>query len=196
MSAIVPKVPVRDVLKVALVACWLLAQAGVSAEHLSSRCRTSPRTLLSSISSISSIKQPRFCLQASLRQHGAVRTKITSASATAASTIAPTFSLDLDTSVESSPVIRFASDFDNPGLDRSAARLKLESESTLPHLLSWLDGWRMDIERGLFRPLRLRASRFAFAYTDIFDTRGHPDKGSHGLGFLFRYDFRKAPDRL
>jgi hypothetical protein len=193
MSAVVPNVPVRAALKVALVDCWLLAQAGVSAEHLSSRCRTSPRTLLSSLSAA---KQPRFCLQASLRQHGAVRTKITSAPPTAANTIAPTFSLDLDTSVESSPVIRLASDFDNPGLDRSAARLKLEPESTLPHLLSWLDGWRMDIERGLFRPLRLRASRFAFAYTDIFDTRGHPDKGSHGLGFLFRYDFRKAPDRL
>ena len=75
-------------------------------------------------------------------------------------------------------------------------RLKLAPEpSTLPHLLSWLEGWRMDIENGLFRPLRLRASRFAFTYTDIFDTRGHPDKGSHGLGFLFRYDFRKAPDR-
>jgi hypothetical protein len=193
MSAIVPNVPLRDVLKVALVACWLLAQAGVSAEHLSSRCRTSPRTLLSSMSAA---KQPRFCLQTSLRQHGAVRTKITSASATAASTIAPNFSLDLETSLETSPLIQFPSDFNNPGLDRSAARLKLEPESTLPHLLSWLDGWRMDIERGLFRPLRLRASRFAFAYTDIFDTRGHPDKGSHGLGVLFRYDFRKAPDRL
>jgi hypothetical protein len=78
----------------------------------------------------------------------------------------------------------------------SAPRLKLVPETTpLPHVLSWLEGWRMDIEKGLFRPLRLRASRFAFAYTDIFDTRGHPDKGSHGLGFLFRYDFRKAPDR-
>jgi hypothetical protein len=67
--------------------------------------------------------------------------------------------------------------------------------STLPHLLAWLDGWRMDMERGLFRPLRNQASRIAIAYTDIFDTRGNPDKGGHGLGILLRYDFRKAPDR-
>jgi hypothetical protein len=63
-------------------------------------------------------------------------------------------------------------------------------ETPLPHLLSWMEGWRMDIERGLFRPLRDRAFRMAFAYTDIFDTRGNPDKGGHGLGVLFRYDFR------
>ncbi|MGZ8901478.1 MAG: hypothetical protein ACXW3Z_15410 [Limisphaerales bacterium] len=74
-------------------------------------------------------------------------------------------------------------------------KLKPATESsTLPHLLAWLDGWRMDMERGLFRPLRNQASRLAIAYTDVFDTRGHPDKGGHGLGILLRYDFRKAAD--
>ncbi len=192
MSAVVPNARLRAVLIFALLACCLLSQANVSAEHQSSRCRTSPRSLLSSISAA---KQPRFSLQTSLRSHGAIRPKIADPSATSVGTIAPTVSLDLDTSLETSPDIQIATDFDIPAWDRSAPRLKLVPDSTLPHLLSWLEGWRMDIEKGLFRPLGLRASRFAFAYTDIFDTRGHPDKGSHGLGFLFRYDFRKAPDR-
>ena len=66
-----------------------------------------------------------------------------------------------------------------------------QPETPLPHLLSWMEGWRMDIERGLFRPLRDHAFRLAVAYNDIFERRGHPDKGSHGPGLVLRYDFRR-----
>ena len=57
----------------------------------------------------------------------------------------------------------------------------------LPQFLSWMRGWRLEKDRGLFRPLRSR-SRVAFAYSDIFETGGNPDKGGHGIGFLFRHD--------
>jgi hypothetical protein len=78
----------------------------------------------------------------------------------------------------------------------SSLRLKAAPKETpLPHLLSWMEGWRMDIERGLFRPLRDHAFRLALAYSDIFETRSHPDKGGHGPGIVFRYDFRRPSAR-
>ena len=195
MSAIVPKARLSTLFKVALLAGCLLCPWNVSAEHLASYCRTLP-TLLST--SLSTARQTRFSLHASLKQHGSLRPTFIPASPTSPSTVAPASeSFDLNAPPVPSPAISSDSDFDLPAWERaSAPRLKLAPDtSALPHLLSWLDGWRMDIEKGLFRPLGLRASRFAIAYTDIFDTRGHPDKGSHGLGFIFRYDFRKAPDR-
>jgi hypothetical protein len=74
----------------------------------------------------------------------------------------------------------------------STLRLRApQPETPLPHLLSWMEGWRMDIERGLFRPLRDHAFRLAVAYNDIFERRGHPDKGGHGPGLVLRYDFRR-----
>ena len=194
MSAIVPKARVSAAFKVALATCYLIGLANTSAEHIFSSCRNLPRLLSTSASART---QTGFCLQTSLTHYGALRPAFASTSLASATTVAPAVFLDLETTLALSPLANIDSEFDVPAWDRpSAARLKLVPDSTLPHLLSWLEGWRMDIEQGLFRPLRLRASRFAFAYTDIFDTRGHPDKGSHGLGFLFRYDFRKAPDRL
>ena len=186
MFAVVPRAQVRAAFKVALLVAYLLGPADIAAEHLSSSCRTRARLLVPSSSRAVQVGQAPFALDTALRQQGSPR-----------SVVAPALSFDLNTSVKASAALELDSDSDAPPWDRAfATRLKLTPEpATLPHLLSWLEGWRMDIESGLFRPLRLRASRFAFAYTDIFDTRGHPDKGSHGLGFLFRYDFRKAPDR-
>ena len=194
MFAIVPRASVSAAVKVALlVAGCLLSQANIVAEHLASSCRTRPRLLTTSLSTA---KQLQFCLDTSLRQYGSLRPNV-AFSPTSTKTVTSPVSFDLNTSIEKSPDAEVDSEVDISVWDRAfSSRLKLTPEpSTLPHLLSWLEGWRMDIENGLFRPLRLRASRLAFTYTDIFDTRGHPDKGSHGLGFLFRYDFRKAPDR-
>lgn len=64
----------------------------------------------------------------------------------------------------------------------------------LPKLLSWMRGWRFEKDRGLFRPVHSR-SRVAFAYSDIFETGGNPDKGGHGIGFLFRHDLGPKPQR-
>ncbi len=69
-----------------------------------------------------------------------------------------------------------------------ASQLGLEPPRRgLPQMFSWLRGWRLEKDRGLFRPIRSR-SRFAFAYSDVFETGGDPDKGGHGLGLLFRRD--------
>jgi len=67
--------------------------------------------------------------------------------------------------------------------------LEILPAASLPPLLTWLRGWRMDIDGGLYLPLQRGASRLAFAYSDIFETRGDPDKGGHGMSILFRYDF-------
>jgi hypothetical protein len=194
MFAVVASARVSASFKIALVAAgYLLTQANVVAEHLASSCKSRPQLLTASLSTPN---QLQFCLDTALRQPTSVKGNPAS-TPTATTTLPRPVTFDLNTSLAKSPDVAVDSDLDIPMEDRTfATRLRLTPEpSTLPHLLSWLQGWRMDIENGLFRPLRLRASRFAFAYTDIFDTRGNPDKGSHGLGFLFRYDFRKAPDR-
>ena len=194
MSVVRPKARASATFKVALLAGLLLSQASLFAEHLYSTCLTIPRLH----SALPKSKRNIFTVHASLRDYAATRSSFPLAAITPTSSILATASVfDSDTALEGS-LLTDLSGADNPTISShiSAARLKLTSETTaLPHILSWLDGWRMDVERGLFRPLRLRATRLAFAYTDIFDTRGHPDKGSHGLGILFRYDFRKAPDR-
>jgi hypothetical protein len=64
----------------------------------------------------------------------------------------------------------------------------------LPRIFSWMRGWRFEKDGGLFRPVRTR-SRFAFAYSDIFETGGDPDRGGHGLGFLFRRDLGPSSQR-
>ena len=68
----------------------------------------------------------------------------------------------------------------------------LPARNALPNLFSWMRGWRLEKDRGLFRPIRSR-SRIALGYSDIFETGGDPDKGGHGLGLLFRHDFGANP---
>ena len=58
-------------------------------------------------------------------------------------------------------------------------------------LFTWLPGWRLESDRGLFHSFRNQASVLAFAYSDIFETRANPDKGGHGPGILFRHDLGK-----
>ena len=71
---------------------------------------------------------------------------------------------------------------------QASALPTLTDRKPLPNFLSWMRGWRFEKDRGLFRPIRSR-SRLALSYSDIFETRGNPDKGGHGLGLLFRHDF-------
>jgi hypothetical protein len=76
----------------------------------------------------------------------------------------------------------------NAELTFQSSQLGLQpARKGLPGIFSWMRGWRLEKDRGLFRPIRSR-SRFAFTYSDIFETGGDPDKGGHGLGFLFRRD--------
>jgi hypothetical protein len=62
-------------------------------------------------------------------------------------------------------------------------------------LFAWLPGWRLEANRGLFHKFRNQASVLAFAYSDIFETRGNPDKGGHGPAILFRLDLGKTRKR-
>jgi hypothetical protein len=131
-----------------------------------------------------------FALQVSLRNgHAPAKPLETDGAETPLLDYRLTTSLEHDSLELGSTALSIADQF-------GSLRLKAAPKETpLPHLLSWMEGWRMDIERGLFRPLRDHAWRMAIAYTDIFDTRGNPDKGSHGLGVLFRYDFRRPSVR-
>lgn len=171
------------------IACLIAFTASLTTtslgEHFSSKCRVMPRL----VPALPKSTVARFALHVSLRSF---------TSATSAARTAPAgdpemypFSISGSHSGEGASGTALAS-FEQMG---SFKLRPTPDSSTLPHLLAWLDGWRMDMERGLFRPLRNQASRLAIAYTDIFDTRGNPDKGGHGLGILLRYDFRKAPDR-
>ena len=63
-------------------------------------------------------------------------------------------------------------------------------QSSLPPFLGWIRGFRMDKDRGLYRAMG--GSRVAVAYSDVFDTRGNPEKGGHGLSFVFRHDMGPA----
>ncbi len=62
-------------------------------------------------------------------------------------------------------------------------------------LFTWLAGWRLDTDRGLFHYFRNQASVLAFAYSDIFETRGNPDKGGYGPAILFRHHLGKTRKR-
>ncbi len=62
-------------------------------------------------------------------------------------------------------------------------------------LFAWLPAWRLEADRGLFHKFRNQASVLAFAYSDIFETRGNPDKGGHGLAIRFRHDLGKTRKR-
>ena len=62
-------------------------------------------------------------------------------------------------------------------------------------LFTWLGGWRLNTDRGLFHSFRNQASVLAFAYSDIFETRANPDKGGHGPGIRFRHDLGKTRKR-
>lgn len=176
-------------LRAVKVALLLAVAAGFSStafgEHFTSRCRALhllvPPLPRSSVS--------YFALQVSLRSFASTKSSPTLSYAKT-SYDPDQFSIDGLPSGSEELGTSFGS------AERVATfKLKPSADtSTLPHLLAWLDGWRMDMERGLFRPLRSQASRLAIAYTDIFDTRGHPDKGGHGLGILLRYDFRKASE--
>ena len=176
----------KSVLKVALLIAFAANLTGTSvAEHFSSRC--------GGVSRLASSKwkptAARFTLDVSLRSFAFEKTSAPLLMGTQGTQLA-LFSIHGPAPVEDSWAASTASE------RAGNSRLKLASDnSKLPHLLAWLDGWRMDMERGLFRPLRNQASRLAIAYTDIFDSRGNPDKGSHGLGILLRYDFRKATER-
>src|SRR5688572_23232478 len=155
MFAVVPRARVGAAFKVALVAAgYLLCQVNIAAEHLASSCRPRPRLLTTSLLTA---KQSQFCLDTSLRQYRSLRPNV-----------APAASFDLNTSMKTPADAKVDSAVDLAVWDRTfAIRLKLTPDpTTLPHLLGWLEGWRMDIENGLFRPLRLRASRLAFTYTD------------------------------
>lgn len=106
----------------------------------------------------------------------------------------PTLDYSLATSLEADST-EFATSGSNTDRFGTLRLRAVPKETPLPHLLSWMEGWRMDIERGLFRPLRDHAFRLALAYSDIFETRSHPDKGGHGPGIVFRYDFRRPSAR-
>jgi len=69
--------------------------------------------------------------------------------------------------------------------------LEISPAASLPPLLTWLRGCHLDQDQdgGLYFPLQRGASRLALAYSDIFETRGDPDKGGHGISILFRCDF-------
>lgn len=191
MSLVRPKKRIKGAAKSALKVALLIAFAASltrtsMAEHFSSRCGGMPRL----VPSIRKSTAARFALEVSLRSFSSAKTSLTLPIAKENSEL-DFFSLNGSSSNgEESWSASSASE------RAGSLRLKPSTDSsTLPHLLAWLDGWRMDMERGLFRPLRNQASRLAIAYTDIFDTRGNPDKGSHGLGILLRYDFRKASER-
>jgi hypothetical protein len=56
---------------------------------------------------------------------------------------------------------------------------------------TWLPGWRLEEEDGLYYSFRAQVSRVAFRYSDIFETRANSDKGGHGPSIFFRYDLAK-----
>jgi hypothetical protein len=58
-------------------------------------------------------------------------------------------------------------------------------------LVQWLPGWRLEADHGFCHVFRNQALDVALAYSDIFEAGGNPDKGGHGPGVLFRYDFGK-----
>ena len=136
-------------------------------------------------------KAPQFALQVSLRD--SVK-KISTAAFDSTDAESPTLDYRLMTSLDGDST-DFSTTVSNADRFGSLRLRPAAKETPLPHLLSWMEGWRMDIERGLFRPLRHHAFRLALAYSDIFETRSHPDKGGHGPGIVFRYDFRRPSVR-
>jgi hypothetical protein len=51
--------------------------------------------------------------------------------------------------------------------------------------------WRVDATGGLTRPVLNSGSQLRLGYSDIFETRGNPDKGGHGVSILFKHNFSK-----
>jgi hypothetical protein len=155
-------------------------------------CSKSP-TLLSAPKA----RKPLFSLHVSLGSYSRFRAKVTNTTAISGSETAGAGTI-LD---EQEPLW---SDSSLPGDNLNVnlnygnpTQLNVSPKSArLPRFLSWLHGWRMEKDRGLFRPLRAGKSRVAFAYSDIFETRGNPEKGGHGLSILFRKDFGKSSGPL
>lgn len=51
---------------------------------------------------------------------------------------------------------------------------------------------RFQIEQtgAVFMPV-FQSAQLRFCYSDIFETRAHPERGGHGPSILFRYSFRR-----
>jgi hypothetical protein len=50
--------------------------------------------------------------------------------------------------------------------------------------------FQLESSGAVFLPI-FSSTQLRFSYSDIFETRAHPEKGGHGPSILFRYSFRR-----
>ena len=167
-------------LKLAALALVLGQSMQVLGQWKCSPCSLRSRTV--SVSKAPPLKKPAFVFNVSLQSYSPARSS------------APALNLP-STPKMFDPYLHFFQSATNAALNIGGSPawpwFNANLDTTLPPFLTWLHGFHMDRDGALFRPFQEGASRFALAYSDIFETHGDPDKGGHGLSILFRYDFGK-----
>ena len=73
--------------------------------------------------------------------------------------------------------------------DLSASSPVRTTNSTAGQLFRLWGRFRLDQSGALFLPV-FTSAQLRLCYSDIFETRAHPEKGGHGLSVLLRYSFR------